>query len=90
MQSGLLAAAATQQTGLAMDKLRKLAHETARQQLRQRKRKAQALLDLLTKNSAKDEQPTPSYGGDRVLAAIMRDHPDWDADEVRKMLGDLY
>jgi len=52
--------------------------------------KEKRLLDLLSGDSAKDEQSAASYGGDRVLAAIMRDHSELDADEVRKKLDDLF
>jgi len=75
------------------DKLKALAEEAARQALQRRQAKEakeKRLLDLLSGDSAKDEQSAASYGGDRVLAAIMRDHSELDADEVRKKLDDLF
>jgi len=47
------------------------------------------LLDLLTKDSAKEPVPYDA-ATERVVAAIMRDHPDFDEDEVRWEIYNLY
>jgi len=82
---------------MAKDKLKELAEQAARLQLQARNAqtaKRQRLLDLLSKDkdSANEQLPYPYYGGpaEAVVRDIMAAHPDFDEDEIRREIYDLY